>query len=196
MLKNITKSEEKIMANNFNMKDVEKRATELGNDMAVVSKELKRVQSIKCRLNKQKGRADYADQMKAVLAEEHLLKNVRQLLNPKEKAVTAYEQYDVDMLDYDETVKAIRSIQSKKTLTRWLTPVEGDNDEFRTACKIEEMLIKHRDEVRPVDDAYIRKTDLQTIIDTIEGSGELTQDRIVEMLKALMVSPEKLKNYL
>lgn len=174
------------MTNNFNMKDVEKRAAELGNDMAMVSKELKRVQSIKCRLNKQKGRADYADQMKAVLAEEHLLKNVRQLLDPKEKAVTAYEQADVDMLDYDETVKAIRSIQSKKTLTRWLTAEEGNNDEFRNACRIEAMLIKHRDEVRPVDNAYIRKTDLQTIIDTIEGSGELTQAKIVEMLKNLI----------
>lgn len=174
------------MTNTINMKDVEKRAAELGNDLAVVSKELKRVQSIKCRLNKQKGRSDYADQMKAVLAEEHLLKNVRQLLDPKEKAVTAYDQVDVDMLDYDETVKAIRSIQSKKTLTRWLTTVEGDNDEFRNACRIEAMLIKHRDEVRPVDDAYIRKTDLLTIIDTIEGSGELSQERIIEMLKSLM----------
>lgn len=183
------------MTNNNNLKDVEKKALELGNDIAVVAKELKRIQSIKCRLNKQKGRADYADQMKAVLAEEHLLKNVRQLLDPKEKPVTAYEQADVDMLDYDETVKAIRSIQSKKTLTRWLTTVEGDNDEYRSACRIEEMLIKHRDEVRPVDTAYIRKTDLQTVIDTIEGSGELSQERIVEMLRALMDSPEKLKSY-
>lgn len=183
------------MTNEINMKDVEKRALELGNDLVMVSKELKRVQSIKCRLNKQKGRMDYVDQMKSILYEEQLLKNVRQLLDPKEKPVTRYDQNDVDMLDYDETVRAIRSIQSKKTLSRWLTTVEGDNDEYRNACRIESMLLKHRDEVRPVDNAYIRKTDLQTIIDTIEGSGELSQERILEMLKDLMVSPETLKNY-
>ena len=56
-----------------------------------------------------------------------------------------YEQTDVDELDYDETIKAIRSIQSKKTLTKWLTTVENDNDEYRKACKIEKMLIERRE---------------------------------------------------
>ena len=82
--------------------------------------------------------------------------------------------------------KAIRSIQSKKTLTKWLTDVEGDNDEYRKACEIERMLIERREKIKPVDNQYIRKTDLQTIIDTIESSGDLSQERIVEMLKSLM----------
>lgn len=169
-----------------NMKEVEKRAAELGNDLMEVGRELKRVQSIKCRLKKQKGRSDYEDQMKGVLAEEQLLKEVRQLLDPKEKPVTHYTQEDVDQLDYDEVVKAIRSIQSKKTLTRWLTTEEGDNDEYRNACKIEKMLIERRNNIKPVDDEYVRKTDVQTIIDTIEESGNLSQERIVELLKGLL----------
>lgn len=169
-----------------NMKDIEKVAEKFNNDLAAVAKELKRVQSIKCRLKKQKGKKTYEEEMTEVVKYEQVLKEVRQLLNPKEKPVTQYTQEDVDKLDYDETVKAIRSIQSKKTLTRWLTDVEGDNDEYRKACEIERMLIERREKIKPVDNEYIRKTDLQTIIDTIESSGNLSQERIVEMLKNLM----------
>lgn len=169
-----------------NLKNVEAKALELGNDVLRVQSELKRVQSVKCRLKKQKGKATYQTEMEAVLAEEQLLKEVRQLLSPKEKAVTMFEQADVENLDYDETVKAIKSIQSKKTLTRWLTPEEGNNDEFRNACKIEKMLLEHKAKIKPVDETTIRKTDLETIIETIESSGNLSNERIVEMLKGLL----------
>lgn len=168
------------------LKDVEKKANELNNDVLEVAKELKRIQSVKCRLKKMKGRSDYEEQMQKVLSEEQLLKEVRQLLDPKEKPVTMYTQEDVALLDYDETVKAIRSIQSKKTLSRWLTEVDGDNDEYRNACRIEKMLIERRNQIKPVDNEYIRKTDLQVIIDTIESSGKLSQAKIVELLKGLM----------
>ena len=169
-----------------NLKMVEEKALELGNDVLKVQSELKRIQSVKCRLKKQKGKSTYQAEMEAVLAEEQLLKEVRQLLNPKEKSVTMFEQADVENLDYDETIKAIKSIQSKKTLTRWLTTEEGNNDEFRNACRIEKMLLEHKAQVKPVDETTIRKTDLETIIETIESSGELSTDRIVEMLKGLL----------
>lgn len=169
------------------LKEVEKIAEKFNNDLEAVAKELKRVQSLKCRLKKQKGKKTYEQEMTEVIRYEQVLKEARQLLNPREKPVTKYTQEDVDELDYDETIKAIRSIQSKKTLTRWLTDVEGDNDEYRNACAIEAMLIARRESTKPVDDGlYVRKTDIQTIIDTIESSGKLTQERIVEMLKSLM----------
>ena len=169
-----------------NLKMVEEKALELGNDVLKVQSELKRIQSVKCRLKKQKGKSTYQAEMEAVLAEEQLLKEVRQLLNPKEKSVTMFEQDDIANLDYDETVKAIKSIQSKKTLTRWLTPEEGNNDEFRNACRIEKMLLEHKAQIKPIDETTVRKTDLETIIETIESSGELSTDRIVEMLKGLL----------
>jgi hypothetical protein len=100
--------------------------------------------------------------------------------------VTQYEQSDVDQLDYDETIKAIRSIQSKKTLSRWLTTIEGDNDEFRSAEKIEKMLIERREQIKPVDENNVRKTEIQTIIDTIQDSGKLSQAKIIELLKNLV----------
>lgn len=168
-----------------NLKKVEEKAKELGT-VEAVSKELKRVQSTKCRLKKQKGKSSYEQEMNEVLREEQLLKEARQLLDPKEKPVTMYEQEDVDSLDYDETIKAIRSIQSKKTLTRWLTTVEGDNDEFKNAEKIEKMLIERREKIKPVDENNVRKTEIQTIIDTIESSGKLSQEKVVELLKKLV----------
>ena len=171
---------------NPNLKEIEKVANQFNNDVLEIGKELKRVQSIKCRLKKQKGKSTYEEDMKQVLSYEQVLKEARQLIDPKEKPVTMYTQEDVDQLDYDETVKAIRSIQSKKTLSRWLTEVEGDNDEFRNACEIEKMLVERRNQIKPVDNEYIRKTDLQTIIDTIEESGKLSQEKIVELLKSLM----------
>jgi hypothetical protein len=168
-----------------NLKKVEEKAKEL-KTVENVARELKRIQSIKCRLKKQKGKSTYEAEMTEVIKQEQLLKEVRQLLDPKEKPVTMYEQADVDKLDYDETIKAIRSIQSKKTLSRWLTDVECDNDEFRNAEKIEKMLIERRKEIKPVDENNVRKTEIQTIIDTIESSGKLSQEKIVELLKSLL----------
>lgn len=164
------------------LKKVEEKANEL-KTVENVNRELKRIASVKCRLKKQKGRADYSDKMTEVIKQEQLLKEAKNLIDPKEKPVTLYEQADVDLLDYDETVKAVRSIQSKKTLSRWLTTVDGDNDEYKNAVRIEKMLIERREKIKPVDDVKIRKTDVQKIIDTIESSGELSQEKIIELLK-------------
>lgn len=169
-----------------NLKNIEKVANELGNDLEKVAKELKRIQSVKCRLKKQKGKSSYESEMRKVLEEEQVLKEVRALLDPKEKPVTKFEQEDVDLLDYDETIKAIKSIQSKKTLSRWLTENEGDNDEYREACKIEQMLLEHKKQIRPIEETVVRKTDLVTIIETIENNKDLSQERIVELLKGLL----------
>lgn len=168
------------------LKEIENMAVKFNNSVEDVSRELKRVQSIKCRLKKQKGKSTYEKEMTETLKYEQVLKEVRQLLDPKEKTVTMFEQSDVDLLDYDETIKAIRSIQSKKTLTKWLTTVENDNDEYRKACEIEKMLIEHREKVKPVDDNEVRKSEIVKIIDTIEESGNLSQEKIVELLKELL----------
>lgn len=168
------------------LKAVEAKAVEFNNDLDALGKELKRVQSLKCRLKKQKGKSTYEAEMQECLSLEQVLKEARQLIDPKEKPVTRYTQNDVDQLTYDEAEKAKRSIQSKKSLTRWLTTNDGDNDEYREACRIEAMILKRLEEVKPLDETVIRKTDLQTIIDTIEESGEVSQEKILEMLKSLM----------
>ena len=161
---------------------IEKKADELGRDIETVIKEIKRVQSAKCRLKKFKGRSDYDLKMTAILQEEEVLKEVRQLLDPKEKPVTMYTQDDVKVLDYDETVKALKSIQSKKCLTKY----DPDNQEgYKKACEIEAWLNEHKKSVKPVDTAYIRRTDLQTVIDTIKETGDIKVETIISMLENL-----------
>ena len=166
------------------LKNVEEKMKEFQN-LEEIKKELKRLQSLKCNLKKNKFQKDYEAKMTAILQEEQLMKEVRDLFNPKKKFVTELTQEDVDRLDWDETIKAIKSIQSKKYHTRWLTPVEGDNDEYRSACQIEEMLLNHKNEVRPIEETVVRKSDIQTIIETIENSGNLSQEEILRLLKGL-----------
>lgn len=168
------------------MKAVEEVSERFNNSIEDLARELKRVQSIKCRLKKQKARKDYEEQMTGVLQYEEVLKEARQLLDPKDKPVTNYTQEDVDALDYDETIKAIRSIQSKKSLTRFAGEVEGESDEYKSACNIEAMLVAHRKEIAPVSEGHVRKSDIITIIDTIEESGKLSKDKVVELLKSLL----------
>ncbi len=168
-----------------NLKEVEKVCKKYENNVELIKKELKRIQSIKCRLKKMKGKSTYQTEMSDILRIEQILKESRNLLEPKDKFVTNYNQEDINQLDYDETIKAIRSIQSKKTLSKWLTTTENDNDEYRNALKIESMLIERRNINQPVDNQYIRKTDIQTIIDTIE-SNKLSQEKVVELLQKLL----------
>lgn len=169
-----------------NIKAIESKAMELGHDMDMVKKELKRVASVKCRLLKQKFRPDYEERLEEVLKEEQLLKEVRSFLIGPKKTTTTMTQKDVDQLTHDETVKAIRSIQSKKSLTRWLTDVEGDNDEYREACRIESMLKEHLKTVKPIEDNTVRKSDVQRVIEVIESSGNISIDKILEMLNGLV----------
>lgn len=170
----------------INVKEVELKAVELGHDVELVKKELKRVQSLKCNWLKRKFHPDYEKVLEEVLKEEQLLKEVRMFIVGSKKTVTTFTQEDVDQLTYDETVKALKSIQSKKTHTRWLTPIEGDNDEFREACKIEAMLKEHHKNVKPIEDNVVKKSDIQNIIDTIESTGNVSTEKVLEMLKSLI----------
>ncbi len=154
-----------------------------------VKMELKRLQSVKCRLNKQKGRRTYEAEMTAILQQEQAMKEVRRLLDNSNKPVTMYTQDDIDLLDYDQTIKAIRSIQSKKSLTKWLNDREGDNDEYREACRIEDMLVYHRQTVKPVEDGVIRKTALIELIDRFEIVPNMDRQRMIDMLKELAEYP-------
>ena len=170
----------------MNVKEIEKKALELNNDVEAVKKELKRVQSLKCNWLKRKGHPEYEKQLEEILKEEQILKEARSYIVGAKKTVTTMTQQDVDQLTYDETVKALKSIQSKKSNTRWLTPVEGDNDEFRDACRIEAMLKEHHKSVKPIEDNTVRKSEIQNVIDTIESTGNISTEKILEMLKSLI----------
>lgn len=166
--------------------NVEQKMLELNGDMELVRKELKRIQSVKCRLKKQKGKTTYESEMKSVLAEEQLLKEVRALIEPHEKPSTQLTLEDIKDFDYDQTMRAIRSIQSKKTLSQYLTEVQYDNDEYRNACKIEEMLLEHKKTVKPLDQNQIYKSQIQMVIETIESNLDLSNQEVIRLLQDII----------
>ena len=95
------------------------KAEELGNSVEAVTREIKRVASVKCRLNKMPGRSDYALKMANVTEEEELLKAVRDLLKGEPNNTSTLTEEKVASMEYDEVIRAIRSIQSKKTHTKY-----------------------------------------------------------------------------
>ncbi len=148
-----------------------------------VKKEIKKVQSIKCRLKKQKTRKDYDKKMTEVLKKEQILKEVRERFEPKKKVVTEFTKEDVENLDYDETLKAIKSIQSKKCLSQH----DEDKTEYEKAIEIEEMLIEHKKNIKPVDETTIRKTEVENLISHLENfENEVSKDYILKQLKNLI----------
>lgn len=146
-----------------------------------IKKELKRLASVKCRLNKQKGKKTYQEEMDSVLKQESKLKELRDTLVQPKKTVTTLTYEDIQELTYEEVQRAIKSIQSKKSNTKWLTPIEGDNDEYREACRIESMLNERRSELQPT--SVTIKNKLSKIL---EISDTLNKEELIELLKELV----------
>jgi hypothetical protein len=153
----------------------------MSNQLEQIKKELKRVASVKCRLNKQKGKKSYEEDMRKVLEEEEQLKALRDSLVQPKKTVTNFTYEDVQQLSYEEVLKAIKSIQSKKSNTKWLTPIEGDNDAFRNACRIEDMLNERKSELQPT--AMSIKSKLEALI---SNSVDMSKEELVEQLKSII----------
>lgn len=170
-----------------NLKMVQEKAAELSQDMDKLTLEIKRVQSLKCRLAKQKFKKNYDAEMREVLAEEQLLKEVRVHLLPKKATVTTISQAEIDVLTHDETIKAIKSIQSKKCNTQFLTPDKNTNVEYQDACRIEKLLLAHKATVKPIEETVVKKSSVNDLIALLESSqDDLTKEYILEQLKNMV----------
>lgn len=168
------------------LKEIQNLAEKFENAEAVKA-ELKRIQSVKCRLKKQKAREDYEAEMTKVVSYEQALKEVRDYFEPKSTPVTEMTQDDIKLLNYEETMKAIKSIQSKKCNSQYLTDRIEDNMEYKKACEIEAMLLEHKKEVRPIEDTVVKKSSISDMVAHLEGLGETVKtEYVVEMLKKLL----------
>lgn len=144
------------------MTEILAKKSELGT-LENVLKRLKAVQSTKCRLKRKKSDPDYDTRMREILAEEQVLKEVRQLFTNKKKSVPDYDENDIKVLNYEDTIKAIKSIQSKKCLS------QNDQIEYDRACRVEQMLLEHKKIVKPADSTTVKKTELLTLIDELKN---------------------------
>ena len=172
--------------NKIDMTAVTTKAAELDFDIDLVQKELKRIASVKCRLKKMPGRPSFHDEMTRVLQEEQLLKNVREYINGPRKNVSTLTQEEVDIMTIDDVMKALKAIQSKKTHTKWLTDEPGNNDQYREACRIENMLKARRDALQPKNCNVIHKIDLQKMLDTLKGCSDLTAEECIRRIEEFM----------
>ena len=168
------------------LKDVEKVA-KMYKNVEEVKKAIRSIQSKKSRLKKQKHRSDYDQLMTELLQKEQLLKEVRDYLQPKKKPVTQYTWDDIQKLNYEETLRAIKSIQSKKCLVQHATPNIEDNVEYQKACEIERMLQEHKKNIKPIDQTVIKKSDLHNLVEHLQTLGEtISTEYVVNLLKELL----------
>jgi hypothetical protein len=177
-----------------NLKQIQEKAADLIKLAAAekistldkITLEIKRVQSLKCRLAKQKFKVTYDAEMREVLAQEQLLKEVRVHILPKKATVTTISQAEIDVLNHDQTIKAIKSIQSKKCNTQFLTPDKATNVEYQDACRIEQMLLAHKATVKPIAETVVTKSSINDLIALLESSqDDLDKAYIIEQLKIM-----------
>jgi hypothetical protein len=168
------------------MKNIEKVAKKF-KDVEEVKKAIRSIQSRKSRLKKQKGRKDYEKLMTEILKEEQILKEVRDYFEPKKKPITQMTQQDIQLLNYDETIKAIKSIQSKKCLVQHATKRIEDNVEYQKACQIESWLLEHKRNIKPIEDTVVKKSDINNLIDHLQNQNTKIETKyVVELLKNLL----------
>lgn len=152
-----------------------------------VKKAIRSLQSQKSRLKKQKGREDYDELMTEILQKEQLLKEVRDYFEPKSKSVPEMTKEDIELLNYEETLRAIKSIQSKKCLVQHATPNIEDNEEYKKACQIEQWLLEHKKNIKPIEETVVRKSDINDLIEHLQNQDEkISTKYVIELLEKLL----------
>lgn len=156
------------------------------NNIEEVKKDIKNLQSIKCRLKKQKSKETYDVEMTEIVKKEQLLKEVREYFEPKKLTVTTMTESDVKTLDWDDTIKAIKSIQSKKCNSQYNESNLEDNVEYQSALKIEKMLQDHKLTLSNKPQDKVKKSSINNLINNIENvDQEVTKEWLLEQLKNL-----------
>lgn len=174
------------------------KAEELGNSVEAVTREIKRVASVKCRLNKMPGRSDYALKMANVTEEEELLKAVRDLLKGEPNNTSTLTEERIASMEYDEVIRAIRSIQSKKTHTKYADDclrdeeglfIPGSGESYKEACRIEDMLKARREELKPSVSRFSRAALLE-YMETLDCDYTKDFETKYELLREFITNGE------
>lgn len=180
---------------NIDMTQVIAKAAELNNSIVELNKALKRIASAKTRLNHAPGLPNYNTKMAAILQEEQLLKNVRAYLTEPRKTANDLTSEDIAAMNYDEVCKAIRSIQTKKTHTKYAEDcmldehglfIPGSGAMFKEACRIEEMLKERREELQPSGTLRFSKAALRELIATLRICSDLDVATCLDRIEAFM----------
>ena len=125
--------------------------------------------------------------MTEILQKEQLLKEVRDYFEPKTIPVPKMTKKDIELLDYDETMKAIKSIQSKKCNVQHATENINDNVEYQKACQIESWLLDHKENIKPIEKTVVRKSDINDLIDHLKNQDiKVETEYVISLLEKLL----------
>lgn len=184
---------------NIDMTLVVAKAAELNFSMVELNKALKRVASAKTRLKQAAGRPDFNEKMTLVLQEEQLLKNVRAYIADPKKTVNDLEADDIANMNYDEICRAIKSIQSKKTHTKWSDDcmkdekgmfIPGTGAMYKEACRIEQMLLERKYELKPVGTFGFSKAALRELIANLRVCSDLDVETCLNRIEEFLEGGE------
>lgn len=184
---------------NIDMTQVVAKATELNFSMVEVQKALKRVASVKTRLKQAPNRPDYQEKMTACLQEEQLIKNVKAYLSEPRKTVNDLTAEDIAAMNYDEVCKAIRSIQTKKTHTKYADDckkgsdglfIPGSGESYLEACRIESMLQERKAELKPLGTTGFSKAALRELLDNLKVCADLDVPTCIARIEAFLEGGE------
>lgn len=183
---------------NIDMTQVVSKATELNYSMVELNKAFKRIASAKTRLKQSAGRPDFNEKMTVVLQEEQLLKHVRAYIASPRKTVNDLEAEDIAAMDFDEVCRAIKSIQSKKTHTKWADDCQKDSNGmfvpgtgamYKEACRIEQMLLERKFELKPNAGGFSKAT-LREFIANLRVCSDLDVATCLDRIEAFMEGGE------
>ena len=125
--------------------------------------------------------------MTKILQKEQLLKEVRDYFEPKTIPVPKMTPKDIELLDYDETLKAIKSIQSKKCNVQHLTENINDNEEYKKACQIEKWLLEHKENIKPIEETVVRKSEINNLIEHLKTQNTKIETKyVISLLEKLL----------
>ena len=168
------------------LKNIENYAKSF-RDVEEVKKAIRSLQSQKSRLKKQKSRSDYEEKMTEILKQEQILKEVRDYFEPKSIPVPKMTKKDIELLNYEETIKAIKSIQSKKCLVQHMTKNIEDNEEYKKACEIEKMLLEHKKNIKPIEETVVKKSDINNLINHLkQQDSKIKTSYVIKLLEDLI----------
>jgi hypothetical protein len=184
---------------NIDMTKITAKANELNNDIVEVNKALKRIASVKCRLKASAGKPTFNDDMTACLQEEQLLKHVKGYLTEPRKTVNNLTPEDIEAMNYDEVCKAIRSIQSKKTHTKWAEDckkdenglfIPGSGAAYQEACRIENMLLERKHVLKPVGTSGFSKAALRDLIAELRMCSDIDATTVLDRITSFIEGGE------
>lgn len=148
--------------------------------LADIYSRLRSISSAKTRLKKNSRLPSNVVKLSELLLEEDTLQQERRNIKEPKKTFTTLTSEEIQLLDYEETRRAIESIRSKKSNTRHME----DQSEYNSATTIETLLVAHRSTLAPARNDSVKLSTLHELLEQASTSSdpEYLTKKIQELL--------------